>query len=461
MKRAITFVALAALLLISGLTAQSQTLAGPAAPTDIQATLNAFVSGKPGVGVVAGVVSNGATRIYTAGSLGAGAPELDQNTVFQIGSVTKTFTATLLALMSQSGQVKLSDPIAKYLSPGVRAPSYNGNAITLLDLAEQNSGLPRLPSNLTAANPVNPYAAYTPQMLDSFLSSYSLTRAPGAQYEYSNLGVGLLGDLLARRAGVSYGTLVQSRVLRPLGMTQTSVSPTAAMQTHFAPGHTIDGNLQQPWTFGELGAAGAIDSTLHDMLIYLHANMAKPPSTKIEKAMAFAQQPRFPIGLNGAMKIGLVWQTNVMSGITWHNGETGGYHAFMGFNKSKGFGIVLLTNIADESADTVAVHILAPNAVAAPTPQPAAVDVPLSTLQRYVGTYQLTPAFDLVVTVKDGKLYEQATGQDAFQLYPSSPTTFYLKVVDAQITFNLDASGNVTSLTLHQGGANRTAAKIK
>jgi D-alanyl-D-alanine-carboxypeptidase/D-alanyl-D-alanine-endopeptidase len=196
------------------------------------------------------------------------------------------------------------------------------------------------------------------------------------------------------------------------------------------------------------------------MLIYLRANMKRRPSTALEKAMAFAQRPRYASGLNGVMQIGLVWQTNTRSGITCHNGQTGGYHAFIGFNRAKGFGVVVLSNVADMDVDNVAVHLLAPHAVPAPKPAPAAISVPLSTLQRYAGVYQLTPAFNITIALRGADLYAQATGQPALRLYASSPSTFFLKAVDAQVTFQIDSAGNVTGLVLHQNGIDNLARKI-
>ncbi len=230
---------LAALLLVPfSATAAS---AAVAPPGDIQKALDQYTAQFTNVGIVVGVVADGTAATYTSGSLGAGAPTLDDRTVFEIGSVTKTFTATLLAQMAGSGAVALDDPIGKFLPHGVTAPSYGGQQITLANLAEQNSGLPRLPGNLTVSNPADPYASYTPALLYAYLSHAKLDRAPGATYEYSNLGVGLLGDLLAARAGTTYAQVLTQRVLTPLGLTDTAITPTATMNAHLAPGHTIDG----------------------------------------------------------------------------------------------------------------------------------------------------------------------------------------------------------------------------
>src|SRR5208283_4407870 len=118
---------------------------------------------------------------------------LDGDTVFEIGSITKVFTALLLADMAQRGEVALTDPVSKYLPKGVKMPGRNGHAIMLQDLATHTSGLPRLPSNMKPKDFMNPYADYTPELLYQFLSSYELPRDPGSKWEYSNLGAGLLG----------------------------------------------------------------------------------------------------------------------------------------------------------------------------------------------------------------------------------------------------------------------------
>jgi CubicO group peptidase (beta-lactamase class C family) len=435
---------------------------GAVAPSsEIQHALDLYAAGFPDVGVVAAVVANGTPTIYTAGSLGSGVPALSDRTVFEIGSVTKTFTATLLAQMVGAGQVALNDPIAKYLPKGVTAPSYGGQQITLANLAEQNSGLPRLPTNFKTASASDPYATYTSAMLYEYLSHATIDRAPGAQYDYSNLGVGLLGDLLALRAGTTYPHLVQERVLTPLGLHDTSAAPSAALLAKLAPGHDADGDRQGRWTFGELGAAGAMVSDGHDMLAFLQANMAAP-SGALGAAMALAQQPRADIELGDRpMKIGLVWTVNPQSGIVFHNGQTGGYHSFIAFDRANRNGVVLIANVTDDNLDTLAMHILEPDTVSAPPPYPAVVQVPPATLDTYAGVYQLAPKVTITISHDGQRAYAQVTGQGRYRIFPSSPTEFYFKIADAQVTFELDATGHVQRLVLHQNGADAPAPKVK
>src|SRR5205823_14852796 len=140
-----------------------------------------------------------------------------------IGSISKVFTSLLLSDMVQRGEVALTDPIAKYLPAGVKVPERGGRSITLVDLSTHTSGLPRLPSNLNPKDQSNPYADYSVEQLYQFLSSYTLPRDIGAMYEYSNLGGGLLGHVLARRAGTDYETLMVSRIAGPLNMSSTRI----------------------------------------------------------------------------------------------------------------------------------------------------------------------------------------------------------------------------------------------
>jgi len=347
----------------------------------------------------------------------------------------------------------LDDPISKYLPKAVTAPSFDGKPITLRSLAEQNSGLPRLPSNLHPADPTNPYAGYTPMQLYDFLSHYRLTQSPGAQYEYSNLGVTLLGQLLANREHTSYAELLSARVLRPLGMLHTVVIGNSTTRARLVPGYATDGSSQPPWDFGELGAAGSIESDLHDMLIYLKANMAAPTG-KLGAAMALAQKPAAPIGLNGALQIGLIWMTNTHSGITWHNGETGGYHTFIGFDRAGQHGIVVLANVADMDVDQIGVHVLAPY-VPAPHPRDPASEES----SPYSGRYAFSPAFAITVFQMHGQLYAQGTGQQPLPLARVSGSIFAAQGVDARITFDVDASGVAKALTLHQDGLDQHALK--
>jgi D-alanyl-D-alanine-carboxypeptidase/D-alanyl-D-alanine-endopeptidase len=345
-------------------TASAQTPA-MASPAEIQHTLDAYTSTIRHSGVIVGIVQNGAVSVFHSGDFGPGQPPLDDRTIFQIGSLTKTFTATLLASMVLDGSVKLDQTVQSVAPSGVTIPAYHGQQITFANLAEHNSGLPRLPSNLPG-DMADPYAKYTPAMFAQFLSGYQLTRAPGDRYEYSNVGGGLLGDALAWSAQRPYDQLLQGRVLEPLGLHDTTLSLTPDQSARLAPGFMESGTASLPWTFGELQAAGGLYSDMHDMLAYLQANLAAP-SGPLGPAMAMAQTPRaVDDSPHGETKVGLIWIANVSNGNTFMIGETGGYHAFILLNRNANSGIVVLANVADTNVDTLALHILYPAVVAAP-----------------------------------------------------------------------------------------------
>jgi CubicO group peptidase (beta-lactamase class C family) len=180
-----------------------------------------------GIGIVVGIVDANGRRIVSYGSLAKNDNrKLDGDTVFEIGSMTKVFTSLVLMDMVKHGEVALTDPISKYLPESVKVPERNLRKITLADLSTQSSGLPGMPTNFTPKDANNPYADYTVQQMYDFLSGYKLTRDIGSQYEYSNLGVGLLGHVLSLRAGMSYEALVRSRVCDPLGLKDTRITLT-------------------------------------------------------------------------------------------------------------------------------------------------------------------------------------------------------------------------------------------
>jgi CubicO group peptidase (beta-lactamase class C family) len=254
-------------------------------------------------GIVAGVVfADGRTRVVAYGDAGAG-KRLNASSVFEIGSITKVFTATLLSEMVRRGEVKLDDPLARFLPKAVHMPTRGGRQIRLVDLATQTSGLPRLPTNAHPRNAANPYADYTVEQLYEFLSHYTLTRAIGSRYEYSNLGVGLLGHVLALRAGKSYEELLRERVLDPLGMTMTGITLSPEAKQHFAAGHDPGGKVVPHWDFSALAGAGALRSTITDMLRFAKANLTNEGS--LQAGMAATHTPRYRI--DAQMRIGLNW----------------------------------------------------------------------------------------------------------------------------------------------------------
>ena len=415
------------------------------------------------IGIAVGIIDSKGNQFIGYGSLRKNAAPVKPNadTVFEIGSATKVFTTLLLADMVGRGEVALSDPASKFLPKTVSMPKFEGREITLLDLATHTSALPSLPDNFAPADGLNPYADYTVEQLYAALSNCKLTRANGKQYEYSNLGMGLLGHILALRAGVDYENLVVDRITKPLGMKDTSISLSGEMKKRLAFGHSNTLEEVKNWDLPTLAGAGALRSTVRDMVRFVEANLGKTAST-LSDAMALQAETRFPAGAAN-LSIALGWHKlrSKAGEITWHNGQTGGYHSFVGFDKKRGVGVVVLANTAAD-IDDIGLHVLdrgLPLRTIVAKKERTAIEVDPKILETYVGEYELVPTFVITITKEGNQLMLQATGQPKFEIFAEAETKFFLKVVDAQITFLKDAKGKVNELILHQGGANQPAKK--
>ncbi len=254
---------------------------------------------KQAVGIVVGVIEPDGRRVVAYGNLANGdlanrdPRTLDGDTIFEIGSVTKVFTSLLLADMVNRKEVALDDPAAKYLPENVKMPERSGKSITLHDLSTHSSGLPRLPSNLKWKDPRNPYADYSVDDLYQFLSGYTLPRDPGSEFEYSNLGAGLLGHLLAYRAGTDYESLIRIRITEPLSMPDTGITLSSSMKQRMATGHTAMLAPVANWDLPTLAGAGALRSSANDMLTFLEAFLGykESPLAPAMKAMLEVRRP--------------------------------------------------------------------------------------------------------------------------------------------------------------------------
>ena len=416
---------------------------------------------KQGVGIVVGLIDAHGRRFISEGSFDQTDDRpVGPDTIFEMGSITKVFTATLLTLAVERGEVKLDDPVGKYLPASVHVPERGGRQITLRDLSQHMSGLPRMPTNFAPKDVDNPFADYDDARLFAFLNDYALQRDIGAKWEYSNLGVGLLGEALARRAGMSYATLLKTRILDPLGMTSSGVTLTPDEQRRFAVGHDAYLRRTPHWDLAALSGAGALRSDAEDMLTFLAANIGLKP-TPLKSAMdATLAVKRIPNMPNNEQALGWNVRHSPYGDIVWHNGETGGFHTMIAFNPKEKVGVVVMTNAATAAGgDDIAFHILAgaPLAVLSP-PGPApgegrtVVSLPPERLEALVGRYRMAPAVFMTITRTDDHLFAQLTGQSAYEVFPESGTDFFFRVVDAQLKFQLGADGRATGLVLHQNG---------
>ena len=342
-------------LLLAGLFSNSLH-AAEVGKADVDRLVNPLIEQHVCKGVVVGTIDETGRHVYGYGVTRDGGAAPDGKTIFEIGSVTKTFTATLLAEMVQSGEVRLDQPVQELLPAGTTVPSKDGAVITLEHLATQRSGLPRMPPDFVPANPLNPYADYTRTMLYESLKQIELTSKPGELASYSNLGLGLLGDALAVKAKKSYEQLIVERICTPLGMNDTRMTLSEEMKSRFAPGYS-GALITSTWEFDALAGCGALRSSADDMLKYLAAELALiDVPARLTDAMKLTHVPR--ANLLGGMRIGLAWVVGQRTGARWHNGQTSGYHAFAAFVPEKKVGVVVLCNSPAGEVDNVGSQLI-------------------------------------------------------------------------------------------------------
>ena len=412
------------------------------------------------VGIVVGMIEPSGRRLISYGKLGEGnSRPLNGDTVFEIGSITKVFTSLVLADMVEKKELSLPDPVRKFLPPGTKIPELDGEEITLHDLATHTSGLPRMPLNVDSADPQNPYADYTVSKLYEFLAKYQLQRAIGARFEYSNLGVALLGQALARRANTNFEALIQSRINTPLGMKNTSVALTTTMKNRLSPGHAYALEPTPNWDMASLEAAGGLHSSANDLLNFLAGHLGYT-GTKLAPAMKAMTTVRRTVS-GRAVALGWFIEKRDEVDVVYHSGETGGYSSFIGYDPKARTGVVVLSNSGvGAGIDDIAFHLLSPGSPLldenALTPAKVRTEIALDPLilDGYAGRYEFPSGQLAIITRVGSRLHLQGVGDAKIIFYAESEKSFFAKLIDAQITFTS------TGLTYSRSGENLMVRRL-
>ncbi|NND51639.1 MAG: beta-lactamase family protein, partial [Flavobacteriaceae bacterium] len=331
----------------------------PQIPEAIKTEIKKRVDNGVNASIVIGMINKDGTQFFSYGKKSLASEEqVDENSIYEIGSITKTFTGVMLAELAERGELSLDDPLQKYLPEGIKAPTRNGEAIKLVHLSNHTSALPRMPDNFTPTDNANPYVDYTEELLYDFLDNHELRRDIGSEFEYSNYAVGLLGHILAKNQGLTYEALMVKIIAKPLGMKNTRIEFTPKMKRHLVIG-TDNGREVSNWDLITVAGAGAIRSDAADMLKYLSANMGLT-KTKLYPAMKTAQTSTVDESIGRIIGLGWITRNTNTSEIIWHNGGTGGYRAFAGFTKDGKTGVVVFTN-STESVDDIGFYALDPS----------------------------------------------------------------------------------------------------
>lgn len=428
---------------------------------DVKKILTDRIDGSQ-TGIVVALIENGRSRFVSHGQFGRNDPrQVDENTLFEAGSITKVFTNLLLAQLVLDGRIDLNAPIANYLPANIVLPTYKGKAITAFDLATHTSGLPSLPDDLMTADINNPYTGYGSQGLFNWLATYRLNRPIGKDFSYSNAGTALLGLVITHIDGRSYTRMVQQEILDPLGMKQSVLALTGNTRPDMATGHGRGGEPVSHWDFDAFAPAGALITSAGDLAKFIAAASGQT-ETPLKPAFALLTEHSRPAG-GKTRKIGLgpVISKLARRTIVWHNGRTGGFESFAGFDRENGNGVIVLSNrLSITGIDDIGAHLLDARQELLPQP-PIRIAVAIDTakLPAYVGQYLLAPGAIMSITEEKGQLFLQLTGQQRFAAYPESDTKFFLREVDAQISFTVE-DGKATKLTLHQNGRNMPALRV-
>jgi CubicO group peptidase (beta-lactamase class C family) len=321
----------------------------------VDSAVQPYITMQATTGLSIGILKDGKTIFYGYGETAKGNKQIpDENTIFEIGSISKTFTATLLADAVNMGKLKLDDPVNKYLPDSIPKLEYEGYPITLKALSNHSSGISGMPSNFNSADITNPYKDYDTNMLFSFYRNFRPERKPGEKYEYSNLAVGTLGVILERVYRKNYEALFVEKICDPLNMNDTRQFIRKNDSARFAKGYNENGLYNSQWDFKALAGAGAIRSTASDFLKYAKGNLGDAPAP-LNKAMQLTHVVTFTAG---STKVGLVWHY-IKPGndeVIFHNGGTGGYRSYLAINPQKKFAVVILSNTsigAEETGNTI------------------------------------------------------------------------------------------------------------
>lgn len=327
-------------------------------PSDFEASLHLALTPMlrehPEAGVVVGIYQNRHRQVYSFGTA-------RRDSIFEIGSVTKTFTALLLARMVVAGETHLVEPVRELLAERFARKPY-GAEITLLDLATHRSGLPVMPSGFRPVDHDNPFADFHESDLYSYLAARGFGKRGNPPVAYSNLGYGILGHALAGRAGKTFAALVEENIAVPLGLKETIIYLDESQKTRFLEGHDWRHNPVRPLDFDAIAPAGALRSTVDDMLTYVEAQLM--PKTVADRVLANAielsQEPRARSGAH--FRIGLAWFLDSETGWVGHSGATIGHTAFVSYRPARDEGVVVLSNTGPStaiSADAIGQHVVA------------------------------------------------------------------------------------------------------
>jgi serine-type D-Ala-D-Ala carboxypeptidase/endopeptidase len=404
-----------------------------------------------GVAIIVGLIDQGgARRLVSYGALEPEQGQLDGDTLFEIGSLTKVFTALLLAEMVEQGEVALTDPLAAYVDADTQVPEGNGRRITLFDLATHTAGLPMMPSNFP---PFDDPAArqYSAAELGTFLSAFTLPRDIGAERQYSNVGYSLLGYALARRAGADYERVIHERVIGPLGLTSTVLTVPPGLRERLAIGHDASSARAAPFTFPILAPAGGLVSSTNDLLRFL-AVALRYQDSPLAPALTASLDATWPMATGRAQALGWVVEDELI----YHDGGTLGYASSLAWDQNRRVGVVILSNSVVSVGD-ISRHLLRRDRPLNEPTTTRRTEIPVdpALANCYVGRYDSPGGTFLVAREGDSLTIglPESWGLPTLRLRAENERDFFTVEVPIRATFALERAGCTQQLSIYPPGA--------
>lgn len=464
MRRALVFVAAS---LSGSLFCPAPTSAQGLAPIPTDVAIQQLITTRVeaerrNIGIVVGIVSPAGRRIVAHGRAGLERPrDLDGNTVFEIGSVTKVFTSVLLADLVRRGEVTLTDSMFSYF-PSLASRVHESPTITLADLATHTAGFPLWPSGIPATRDgALRMGGYTQEQLLQYLSTYPVPSEVGKKWSYSNVDAGVLGLALGARIKSTYEALLLARVTGPLNMKSTAVSLSDDMRARLAVGYDAERHIAPSWNAPVLAGAGSLYSTINDLLTFLEAlGRDDGPLAGLLPVMLATRRP----GPGIPQALGWLMIEAGEGVILSHDGGTLGFSSAVAYDPKARTGVVVLSNTASGVGD-LARHLLRPAIPLAPPagPAPTRTEIQLdpATFNRLVGRYEPAPGVAFDVIREADALFLQLPGLPRLRLRAETPRDFYAaENTRVTVTFAVDAEGNATALTLNAPTGTTPARRV-
>jgi CubicO group peptidase (beta-lactamase class C family) len=467
MRRVLTCVFAAAIILVSRAGLRGVPRRIPAAPggagivpqaspdvARMEQVIQSFVASKQFMGAV--LVARGNNKLLDKGygfaDLEWNVPDLPK-TKFRLGSITKQFTAASILLLQERGKLNVNDPVKKHMPDAPAA----WDKITIFNLLTHTSGIPSFTSFPDYAS-LEPFPTTAEQLVERFRDK-PLDFQPGEKWSYSNSGYVLLGYLIEKITGESYAQFVQENIFKPLGMEDSGYDSNTAIIPDRASGYVSGPNGLANAGYINMTipfSAGGLYSTTGDLLRWqqsLFSGKLLSPASLKEMTTPFKNDYAF------GLRVHRVNGHEVID----HGGGIEGFNTMLAYYPEDKLTVVVLGNVNGSAPQEIAEDLgtLARGGNVVLTSERKEVHIDPKLFDRYVGSYQLAPNFSITITREGVHLFEQATGQDKIEIFPQSEKDYFLKVVDAQITFVTDSQGRATQLVLHQGGLDQHAKRIE